>query len=152
MELDSRRYVFSALLNWVLPWETVVILNFSSHTGDTAVLECGSKMAGLAYWQCDLEGRWMTSTPDLSQCQSYWLQKLRGQLDKSADKQASIVHVAKDLAHFAASNGPLNPGDLLLLIDTVESMTARMEADLKTIPTIDQRRVVITQVVQVCNF
>lgn len=117
--------------------------------GDTAVLECGGpQTAGLAYWQCDLEGHWLTSSPDLSQCQSYWLQKLRGQLDKSADKQASIVHLAKDLAHFAASNS-LNPGDLLLLIDTIESLSVRMEQDLKTIPTIDQRRVVITQVVQV---
>ncbi len=66
-------------------------------SGDTAVLECGPSVAGLAYWQCDLGGRWLTPSPDLSQCQSHWLQKLRGQLDKSADRQASIVHVANDL-------------------------------------------------------
>ena len=87
--------------------------------------------------------------PDFSQCQSYWLQKLRGQLDKRADRQASIVHVANDLAHYTANLGPLRPGDLLLLIDTIESMSTRMRLDLKTIPTVDQRRAVITQVVQV---
>ena len=89
-------------------------------------------------------GQWLTS-PDLSQCQSYWLQKLRRQLDK----QASIVHVANDLAHYTSSFGPLSPGDLLLLIDTIEVMTLRMKDDLNTIPTLDQRRAVITEVVQV---
>ena len=54
------------------------------------MIECGANAAGLAYWPCDLEGRWQTSMPDFSQCQSYWLQKLRGQLDKTADRQASI--------------------------------------------------------------
>ena len=61
-----------------------------------------------------------------------------------------IVHVANDLAHYTANFGPLRPGDLLLLIDTIEKMTTRMRIDLKTIPTVDQRRAVITQVVQVC--
>ena len=63
-----------------------------------------------------------------------------------------IVHVANDLAHYTANFGPLRPGDLLLLIDTIEKMTTRMRIDLKTIPTVDQRRAVITQVVQVCLF
>ena len=63
-----------------------------------------------------------------------------------------IVHVANDLAHYTANFGPLRPGDLLLLIDTIEKMTTRMRIDLKTIPTVDQRRAVITQVVQVCQF
>ena len=58
--------------------------------GEMAVIECGASVAGLAYWPCDLEGHWQTSMPDFSQCQSYWLQKLRGQLDKTADRQASI--------------------------------------------------------------
>ena len=58
--------------------------------GEMAVNECGPSVAGLAYWPCDLEGHWQTSMPDFSQCQSYWLQKLRGQLDKTADRQASI--------------------------------------------------------------
>ena len=89
-------------------------------------------------------GKWL-GTPDLTQCQSYWLQKLRQQLDK----QASIVHVANDLTHYTASFRPLSPGDLLLLIDTIEVMTTRMKNDLGTIPTLDQRRAVITEVVQV---
>ena len=63
-----------------------------------------------------------------------------------------LVHVANDLAHYTANFGPLRPGDLLLLIDTIEKMTTRMRIDLKTIPTVDQRRAVITQVVQVCLF
>ena len=96
------------------------------------------------FWFLFSSGQWLTS-PDLSQCQSYWLQKLRRQLDK----QASIVHVANDLAHYTSSFGPLSPGDLLLLIDTIEVMTLRMKDDLNTIPTLDQRRAVITEVVQV---
>ena len=92
-------------------------------------------------------GKWL-GTPDLTQCQSYWLQKLRQQLDK----QASIVHVANDLTHYTSSFRPLSPGDLLLLIDTIEVMTSRMKNDLGTIPTLDQRRAVITEVVQVCFF
>ena len=60
--------------------------------------------------------------------------------------------MANDLAHYTANFGPLRPGDLLLLIDTIESMTSRMRMDLKTIPTVDQRRAVITQVVQVCSI
>ena len=92
-------------------------------------------------------GKWL-GTPDLTQCQSYWLQKLRQQLDK----QASIVHVANDLTHYTASFRPLSPGDLLLLIDTIEVMTSRMKNDLSTIPTLDQRRAVITEVVQVSFF
>ena len=60
--------------------------------------------------------------------------------------------MAHDLAHYTSNFGPLLPGDLLLLIDTIESMTSRMRDDLRTIPTLDQKRAVITQVVQVTKF
>ena len=120
--------------------------------GNIATRDCGPTAAGLAYWSCNHDGRWMTGLPDLSQCQSHWLQKLRGQLDRGANRQASIVHVAHDLAHYTSNFGPLLPGDLLLLIDTIESMTSRMRDDLRTIPTLDQKRAVITQVVQVTKF
>jgi hypothetical protein len=116
-----------------------------TEAGQMASVGCGLNFAGLAYLNCDSGGRWTSSKPDLSQCQSFWLQKLRGQLDK----QASIVQVANDLAHYTSSLGPLTSGDLLLLIDTVEVMTTRMRSDLKTIPTMDQRRTVVVEVVQV---
>ncbi len=57
--------------------------------------------------------------------------------------------MAKDLVHYMVKMSPLSPGDLLLLVDTVEAMTSRMSEDLRTIPTIDQRRVVVTEIVQV---
>ena len=125
------------------------MVNICLYLGNIATRDCGPTAAGLAYWSCNHEGRWMTGLPDLSQCQSHWLQKLRGQLDRGANRQASIVHVAHDLAHYTSNFGPLLPGDLLLLIDTIESMTSRMRDDLRTIPTLDQKRAVITQVVQV---
>lgn len=56
------------------------------------------------------------------------------------------------MTHYTSSFRPLSPGDLLLLIDTIEVMTSRMKNDLGTIPTLDQRRAVITEVVQVCFF
>ena len=60
--------------------------------------------------------------------------------------------MAKDLVHYMVKMSPLSPGDLLLLVDTVEAMTSRMSEDLRTIPTIDQRRVVVTEVVQVVKI
>ena len=117
-----------------------------SVSGTIASVTCPPATHGMAHWICDSKGKWMTLRPDMSQCQSIWLRKIREKL-YDRERQPSIVHLSNDMAHYAGAS-ELYGGDILILLDTIETMTNKLRQDLEKIPTLEQRNAVITQVVQ----
>ena len=51
------------------------------------------------------------------------------------------------MAHYSSSSAnALYAGDILVILDTVEAVTDQLRSELETIPTLDQRRALVTQV------
>ena len=112
--------------------------------GQEIHLPCPLGSQGIAKWKCSPnQPKWETNFPDLSQCQSIWLSKIFEQLRK----KVSVVHLAKEMAHYATFN-PLYGGDILGLIDAIGAMTEKMKFELPEIPTQQQREAVVTEIVQ----
>jgi latrophilin 1 len=108
-------------------------------------LSCPLGTRGEARWKCSTEGEdWDTPSPDLSHCRSIWLLKIHDQLKK---KSVSVVHLAKEMSHYTASN-PLYGGDVLALIDAIGVITEKMLYELSDIPTLEQREAVVMEIVQ----
>ncbi len=117
-----------------------------SRAGSLITLSCPLGTRGEARWKCsgDGSGMWATDSPDLSQCRSIWLLKIHDQLKR---KSVSIVHLAKEMSHYTASN-PLYGGDILALIDAIGVITEKMLYELSDIPSVEQREAVVMEIVQ----
>lgn len=109
-----------------------------------AVMPCPLTTSGLARWKCGPDGQYVTPHPDLSQCQSIWLKKIRSRL---IHEQLSLVHVARDILYHLGSH-PLFGGDLQTLAGVLDLMTAGLRGELSGIPTREQRKAVVAEYVQ----
>ena len=62
-------------------------------------------------------------------------------------RRPSLVHLTSDMAHYSSSSANvLYAGDILVILDTVEAVTDQLRSELETVPTLDQRRALVTQV------
>ncbi|XP_059091180.1 latrophilin Cirl-like isoform X2 [Tigriopus californicus] len=109
-----------------------------------AVMPCPLTTSGMARWKCGHNGRYVTPHPDLSQCQSIWLKKIRNRL---IHEQLSLVHVARDILYHLGSH-PLFGGDLQTLAGVLDLMTSGLRGELSGIPTREQRKAVVAEYVQ----
>ena len=113
--------------------------------GSLITLSCPLGTKGEARWKCSVGGgAWESAHPDLSGCRSLWLLKIHDQLKRKA---ASVVHLAKEMSHYTASN-PLYGGDILALIDAIGVITEKMLYEPPDIPTLEQREAVVMEIVQ----
>ena len=114
--------------------------------GATPALACPPGTAGTARWSC-LAGptgpRWEPASPDLSDCQSLWMEKIIRDLKKSEQ----IVNLASDLMQYVSVN-PLYGGDIKSTIDAITIIAEKMEWQLREIPTLEQREAMVMELVQ----
>ena len=115
----------------------------STRPREVASLPCPMGTVGMATWKCEDTATWRVGHPDLSQCESLWL----GQVHEQLRRKESVVHLAKEMAHYSASN-PLYGGDVSALTNAIGVMTEKMMYELAEIPTADQREAVVMEVVQ----
>ncbi len=113
--------------------------------GKTRTLACPLGTQGDARWHCGDDGTWLEPHPDLSGCQSLWLTKIHEQLRQ---RGVSVVHLAKEAAHYANFNA-LYGGDLPALLSAMGAMAEKMGFGLGQVPTARQREAVIVELVQV---
>ncbi|TRY70105.1 hypothetical protein TCAL_13311 [Tigriopus californicus] len=106
-------------------------------------MACPMGTQGKARWKCSNDSEWETMYPDLSGCKSLWLIKIHEQLKR----KVSLVHLAKEMAHYTAFNG-LFGGDVMALIDAIGVMTEKMLYELPEIPTIQQKEAIVMEIVQ----
>ncbi len=126
-----------ALLRRTLEWPRTA-------AGKEAVLPCPLGTQGEARWFCSEEGEWTTAHPDLSGCRSLWLAKIHEQL-RTPSLAAS--HLAKETAHYAASNR-LYGGDLPALLSALGALAEKTANALRQVPTDGQREAVVVETVQ----
>jgi len=114
--------------------------------GREAILGCPQGTSGLARWSCVGGGhtaRWATPSPDLSECQSVWMEKIIMELKKSE----LIINLANDLMQYVSVNA-LYGGDIKSAIDAMTIIAEKMQYQLKSIPTMEQREAMVMELVQ----
>merc|ERR1740124_18141 len=117
--------------------------------GTEAILSCPQGTSGLARWSCVGPGNgrktphWSTPSPDLSECQSVWMEKIIRDLKKSE----LIINLANDLMQYVSVNA-LYGGDIKSAIDAMTIIAEKMQYQLKSIPTMEQREAMVMELVQ----
>jgi len=128
----------------------VVIRSLSwppTHPGSVAQVQCPAGTRGLAHWACGNSAvdqpSWLTQQPDLSECQSYWIDKIILELRKSD----SIVTIAQDMVDYVRVN-TLYGGDIIAIIKAMTIITEKLDFQVRNIPTLDQREAMAMEVAQ----
>jgi len=117
--------------------------------GREAILACPQGTSGLARWSCVGAGHgkstphWSTPSPDLSQCTSVWMEKIIRDLKKSE----LIINLASDLMQYVSANA-LYGGDVKSAIDAMTIIAEKMQYQLRSIPTMEQREAMVMELVQ----
>jgi len=126
-----------------LTWEWTV-------AGSEAVLECPQGTTGLATWKCasvtsdmGTTARWETPSPNLGQCESFWMTKIQEDLKRSGN----IVNIAQDMVQYIAANA-LYGGDIKSAINAIGIIAEKMHFQLTNIPTQEQKEAVVMELVQ----
>ena len=108
---------------------------------------CPPGTTGLARWECRStssgESTWSTFFPDLSECESFWTKKIISELRRSD----SIVTISTDLVQYVSANH-LYGGDIMSIISALTIITEKMEFQMNTIPTPEQREAMVVEVAQ----
>ena len=124
----------------------VTIKRSAWHSGE-AGLSPGT--VGVARWSC-VGGHkagdtpsWSPASPDLSDCQSVWMEKIIRDLRKSE----LIINLANDLMQYVSVNA-LYGGDVKSTIDAMTIIAEKMQYQLRAIPTREQREAMVMELVQ----
>ena len=117
--------------------------------GTVARQSCPPGTVGVARWSC-VRGQsaedtptWAPASPDLSDCQSVWMEKIIRDLRKSE----LIINLASDLMQYMSVNA-LYGGDIKSAIDTMTIIYDKMQYKLQAIPTREQREAMVMELVQ----
>ena len=117
--------------------------------GTLARQACPPGTVGVARWSC-VGGRssedtptWAPASPDLSDCQSVWMEKIIRDLRKSE----LIINLANDLMQYVSVNA-LYGGDIKSAIDAMTIIAEKMQYQLRDIPTREQREAMVMELVQ----
>merc|ERR1719192_2709299 len=120
--------------------------------GGVARQACPPGTTGEASWTCGLtvdpgtgasSPVWSPSSPDLSQCQSVWMEKIITEL-KTSDL---IINLANDLMQYVSVNA-LYGGDIKSAIDAMTIIAEKMHYQLRSIPTMEQREAMVMELAQ----
>ena len=120
--------------------------------GGVARQACPPGTTGEASWTCGLtvdpgtgasSPAWSPASPDLSQCQSVWMEKIISEL-RTSDL---IINLANDLMQYVSVNA-LYGKDITSAIDAMTIIAEKMQYQLREIPTREQREAMVMELVQ----
>lgn len=120
-----------------------------TRSGTEATLSCPQGTTGIASWKCEKASKtrsnpyWATNSPDLSDCQSVWMEKIIKELRKSE----MIINLASELMQYVTVN-VLYGGDIKSAINAMTIISEKMQHQLQNIPTMEQREAMVMELVQ----
>ena len=110
---------------------------------------CPPGTSGVARWTCRAgtdphsPPSWNPPAPDLSDCQSVWMEKIITEL-RTSDL---IINLANDLMQYVSVNA-LYGKDITSAIDAMTIIAEKMQYQLREIPTREQREAMVMELVQ----
>ena len=120
--------------------------------GTVARQSCPPGTTGEARWTCSQttdpttgtsSPAWSPASPDLSQCQSVWMEKIISEL-RTSDL---IINLANDLMQYVSVNA-LYGKDITSAVDAMTTIAEKMQYQLREIPTREQREAMVMELVQ----
>ncbi|XP_076305400.1 latrophilin Cirl-like isoform X2 [Tachypleus tridentatus] len=115
-----------------------------TEAGETAVQPCPGGAVGLARWECSLETKsWQTSSPDLSNCNSVWINNLEERIQKGD----SVVNLAGELSMMTKVK-KLYGGDMVQATNIVNKLVYKMEDVVEQVADSSQREKVVVELMQ----
>ena len=120
-----------------------------TQSGSVARQSCPPGTTGLARWTCRPASNpaevptWHPASPDLSDCQSVWMEKIITEL-RTSDL---IINLANDLMQYVSVNA-LYGKDITSAIDAMTIIAEKMQYQLREIPTREQREAMVMELVQ----
>ena len=113
--------------------------------GTEAHLACPPGTSGKASWRCQESGTpyWATPSPDLSSCQSLWMDRIILELRKSN----MVLVLASELMQYVSANA-LYGGDVRSAVNAMTIMVEKMGYQVERVPTMEQREAMVMELVQ----
>jgi len=117
--------------------------------GTEVTLSCPQGTNGVASWRCEAPTStrstpyWASPSPDLSNCQSVWMEKIITELRKSE----RVINLSSELMQYVTANA-LYGGDIKSAINAMTIMGEKMQHQLQSIPTMEQREAMVMELVQ----
>ncbi|XP_022249444.1 adhesion G protein-coupled receptor L3-like isoform X2 [Limulus polyphemus] len=112
--------------------------------GEVAVQQCPGGSTGRSRWQCGSSPpRWVGSFPDLSNCQSTWVESLKRRINGGD----SVVGIAAELAVITRTK-PLFGGDITQTLVILHRLVSKLEDRVQEITDDKQRYQVIREMLQ----
>ncbi|XP_076305406.1 latrophilin Cirl-like isoform X1 [Tachypleus tridentatus] len=103
--------------------------------GQIAIEKCPAGSTGYARWQCGTKPVvWLPESPDLSECQSMWVDNLHRRIEGDE----SIIGIATELAVITKTK-PLYGGDIRQVSGITQRLVAEMAVSAKDITDSEQR-------------
>ncbi|XP_022248581.1 latrophilin Cirl-like [Limulus polyphemus] len=103
--------------------------------GQVAIEKCPGGSTGYARWQCGTKPVvWLPQSPDLSECQSMWVDNVH----RKVDGEESIVGIATELAVITKTK-PLYGGDIRQVAGITQRLVAKMAVSAKDVRNSEQR-------------
>ena len=110
-----------------------------TRVADTAIQPCPGGSSGFAKWRCSSSGgnfgssgdeeqsvSWSSGAPDLSECESHWLTRLKTRLRENSDASGELEDdIAAELAENARSRA-LYGGDVARVADLMQALVHRV--------------------------
>ncbi|XP_022240202.1 latrophilin Cirl-like, partial [Limulus polyphemus] len=115
-----------------------------THQGEVAIQQCPGGSTGRSRWQCGSNPpRWVGSSPDLSDCQSAWVENLKTRIDGGG----SVVGIAAELAVITRTK-PLYGGDITQTLVILQRLVTKLEDRVQDIMDDKQRYQVVREMLQ----
>jgi len=120
-----------------------------TRAGADAIQLCPQGSSGFARWTCDSNGEWESSSPNLGDCQSLWLNRMEDRLGKQSDSKdrQPISEIALELSG-ATETRPLYGGDFLIAAKIAQSLAHRTRQELYVMQSQEDKETLVAVLLQ----
>lgn len=114
-----------------------------TRAGEVSRQKCPSGSTGVAVWQCGMHPvRWIPEYPDLSDCNSLWVNNF----EERIKEKDSLVNIAVELASITRDK-LLYGGDILKTVSIIKKLVTTMEENVSEF-SVDKRHQVVKELTQ----
>ncbi|XP_067124683.1 latrophilin Cirl-like isoform X2 [Centruroides vittatus] len=114
-----------------------------TRAGEVSRQKCPSGSTGVAVWQCGMHPvRWLPEYPDLSDCNSLWVNNF----EERIKEKDSLVNIAVELASITRDK-LLYGGDILKTVSIIKKLVTTMEENVSEF-SVDKRHQVVKELTQ----
>ena len=110
----------------------------STKPGSQSVVQCPPPYYGFAVWECDSNGNWKEARPDMTRCQSPWLNNLNLRLENGDSISSIASKLALKSRQLLIGSVSMFGGDIIKTVKLLQDLVHQMSINIENIQK-DQR-------------